>query len=322
VLLASIGLIGATDDPAANALEQLRAQDARVAVIAFRLATANVDLCDDRGPQFGLVLHSARQYSPRLRPTVRRVLGAVDGVSIEAVTPAGPAAAAGLRPGDVIVEVGERRFGEATRDDDSPASYALVEQVWSALNRAGGVRVVVRRGEERLAAELTPQPGCAYDVQLTPSSAINASADGRHVFVTTGMAAYAANDDDLALVLGHELGHDVLHHREVLDSGGFARNLLGNLGASRADLVRAERDADYVGLYLTSRAGYDISGADTFWRRFAADQGDSWLLRWSHPSKASRAQALADTREEIERKRREGAPLIPDVERLQLAGSR
>ena len=68
-------------------LDRLRDQDRRVAAVAYRLATASLELCAEKAPQTGLVLSSARQFSPRLRAVARRALGLGDGVSIEAVAP-------------------------------------------------------------------------------------------------------------------------------------------------------------------------------------------------------------------------------------------
>ena len=150
----------------------------------------------------------------------------------------------------------------------------------------------------------------AYDAQVLPDSGLSASADGRHVFISSALASYARSDDMLALVLGHEFAHDVLHHRQRLDQVGFARHTLGDFGSMPASLRLAEKEADYVGLYLTARAGYDISQAPEFWHRFPRTAGE---LAWSHPDAAERAAALAATRDEILAKRRSGQPLIPNL---------
>ena len=114
----------------------------------------------------------------------------------------------------------------------------------------------------------------------------------------------------LALVLGHEFAHDALHHRQRLDRLGLARRSLGDLGSTPPSLRLAEREADYVGLYLTARAGYDISQAPEFWRQFPAVDGD---FGWSHPDTAERGASLAAARDEILRKRGAGQPLVPNA---------
>ena len=138
---------------------------------------------------------------------------------------------------------------------------------------------------------------------------MSASADGRHVFISTAMVDYAQSDDMLALALGHEFAHDLLRHHDRLDQVGIARKTLGDLGATPGSLWLAEKEADYVGLYLSARAGYDVSEAPEFWRRFPKVAGE---LSWSHPDADERAAALAATRDEIQAKARNGQPLIPN----------
>ena len=167
----------------------------------------------------------------------------------------------------------------------------------------------MQRGPQILRLELAGRPGCAYDAQVLPGPDLSASADGRHVFISAALVGYARSDDMLALVLGHEFAHDVLHHHHRLDQAGVARRALGDLGSTPASLRLAEKEADYVGLYLSARAGYDISAAPEFWRRFPSVGGD---LGWSHPGAAERAASLAATRDEILAKRQSGQPLIPN----------
>jgi hypothetical protein len=299
-------------------LERLREQDLRVAAIAFRITTANVALCTDRRPQTGLILQSAQQYGPRLRAAAERVFGIDARPSVEAVVPGGPADRAGLRSGDVIIAIDGQPVAAPAGRGGAP-SYAPVEAVLARLDQSlalGPARVSVARGAGTASIDLGSEPGCAFDAQVIPSREVNASADGAHVFVTTGLLRYANDDADLAVVLGHEFAHDVMRHRRRLDSKGLPLRALGDLGSTPRSLNTTEREADYVGLYLTARAGYDISKAPDFWRRFAADYGDSVYARWSHPGSAERAANLAATREEIQRKLRSGQPLTPTPARL------
>ncbi len=299
-------------------LDALVAQDRRVAAIAFRLVVANRDLCTHQAPLFGLTLHAASVYGPRLRGAARTRFRLGEAVVVSGVVPGGAAEAAGLRAGDELLSIGGAPFPIAARGRDSaPATYSQIQRTWELLARVeGATSIQIRRGGEVLTTPITPVVGCAYDVQVTPSTEINASADGRHVFITSAFVDYLSDDNDLALVLGHELAHDVLQHRATLDRRGFARGLLGNYGSSPADLNRVEREADYVGLYLTARAGYPVDGAEAFWRRSIRDMGDPWYRRWSHPGSHERAESARATVEEITAAIRAGRPLEPDPARL------
>lgn len=292
------GTAGARPHDEATEFAALQALETRLAAVAWRLTSANTELCPATGPQTGLTLHDARQYAPVSRAAAVRFFHLTDAPAVMAVAPGSPAERAGLKAGDGITAVN----GAALRDPapaDGPASYAGVERALTwidlALKRGPAMLTVPRGGErpERLA--LQPQAGCDYEVQLVPSSKMEANADGRVVSVSTALVRYAASDDDLALVVGHEMAHNVLRHRE------------NRKGSSRS----RERAADRVGLYLTARAGYDISGADAFWRRFGDDNWRARLGVLTHPSPTARSKAIAQTAEEIARKRAAGEPLVP-----------
>jgi membrane-associated protease RseP (regulator of RpoE activity) len=297
-----------------KSLESLRAADQRVANVAFRLATANAELCTDLAPLSGLVLQSALVYSPRLRPAAEAMFRLDDRPAVEAVAAGSPADIAGFRADDVIVAVDDAPLASTSRvagPDARPATYAPVADAMAAISRAlaqGPARVTAIRVGAPIQLTLQPRMGCAYDAQVMPGPGLDASADGRHVFISTAMVGFSGDDDRLALVLGHEYAHDLLHHRERLDRTGFARGLLGNLGSTPASLVLTEKEADYVGLYLTARAGYDIRNAPDFWRRFPAGAAD---FDWTHPGIEERVAALAATRDEIARKQASGQPLLP-----------
>jgi hypothetical protein len=300
----------------AGSLAGLRIADQRVADVAYRIVTANAALCTDVKPQTGLLLQTAMQYSPRMRPQVEAAFHIDDRAAIEAVAAGSPAADAGLGRDDILVAVNGQALATGapatpSGADDRPATLAPVEVAQSAIDAAlvhGPVTLRVQRGADQLDVTLTPLSGCAYDAQVLPGPDLNASADGRHVFISAALVDYARSDDMLALVLGHEFAHDVLHHHDRLDRKGFARGVLGEFGSSPASHMVAEKEADYVGLYLTARAGYDISRAPEFWRQFPATIGD---FGWSHPGHWERAASLAATRDEILAKRQRSEPLVP-----------
>ena len=168
----------------------------------------------------------------------------------------------------------------------------------------------VRRGGGERTVVVTPRRACGYEVQLDPSDELNARADGRRLFISTALAGFTQNDDELALILGHELAHHVLGHRHWDDVGGVGRtaNETGMVTGGRGG---QESQADRVGLYLAARAGFDTSVAAPFWIRFGES---NWRVRFptiGYASAAGRARALEAVHAEIEARRRQGAPLRP-----------
>jgi len=294
-------------------LAALTELDQRVAQVAWRLSEANAELCPAVRLSAGWALHSARQYSLDLRPHAEARFGLRGDLPGVLAAPAGsPAADVGLQTGDLLLSV------DGAPLEEGPAGGA---PSWDGLGRnlrvvdaalADGTAVFdVQRGDDTREVAVRPVRACGYDVQLNPSDELNARADGRRLFISTALAGFAANDDELALILGHELAHHVLRHRHWSEVGGAGRR--ANEPAWRAEGGEggAERQADRVGLYLLARAGYDPGVAAPFWRRFGES---NWRVRFpqiGHASAAARARALEEVRREIEAKRTAGEPLLP-----------
>lgn len=315
-IAAALALAGPAHADATDraALEALRAQDLRVATIAYRLASANVALCPDRTPLSGLLVHDARQYAPALRPEARALFDLGDGPGVLAVVPGSPAARAGLRPNDRLRAIGGVALAIATADARAPASYDGTGATIAALDRdyaAGPVRLSIMRAGTARDITLAPVQGCATQVQLIPSRKLNASADGRYVTITTAIADYASTDDELAVVIAHEMAHNVLRHSERLDAQGVSRGLLRSFGKNRGRIRATEEEADRFGLYLLARAGYDMAAAPAFWTRFGRQHGLGIFADGTHPGERSRVAALEATTAEIEAKRSTGAPIEP-----------
>lgn len=301
-------------------LDRLREQDGRVAAVSYRLNVANLDLCTDRTLLPGMTLHHALQYGRDIRPVAIRHLGLTGRPSVLTVAPGGPADKAGIKVGDTLVAIDGVDFVDVgNRLDTESARYDEVARAREQLDRAladGSGDLTLERAGKRFSVTLVPVAGCAYEAQLTPSEDVNASADGRRVFITTAFVRYAVTDDQLAIVLGHELGHNVMKHQARISSGGPAAAVLGNAGTTLGGLLTVEREADYVGLYLMARAGFDYGSARDFWRQYGADFGLSRYALGSHPGSLERAANIATTAEEIRRKLAAGEPLMPTAARM------
>lgn len=298
--------------PAEQRLIALTDLDQRVARVGYRLSTANAELCPAVRNSAGWLLHAASQYSTELRPYAETRFGLDGDLPGLLAVPEGSAAdLAGLRRGDLLVSVnGEALTRGVIR---RAAAFEGVEANIQKLDLAlatGPIEIALRRDGNDQTARITPQRACGYDVQLDPSDELNARADGKRLFITTAMAGFTATDDELALVLGHELAHHVLGHRgwHEAETRGRQTQTVPTLSGAAGG---AERQADRVGLYLAARAGFDSTIGPTFWRRFGAF---NWRVRypqWGHPSAETRARALEDVQAEISALQASGQPLVP-----------
>lgn len=91
---------------------------------------------------------------------------------------------------------------------------------------------------------------------------------GGKVVVFTGLLPVAATDDQLATVMSHEIAHALAHHgserlaRQQSEGGSLLGALVG-----KAHDRQQESEADHIGLFLMTFAGYDPEQAVVFWER-------------------------------------------------------
>jgi membrane-associated protease RseP (regulator of RpoE activity) len=304
------------DGPAVR-LERLTQQDVRVAQVAWRLALANADLCPVNRQRAGWTLQSAGQYGAELRPLAEVRYGLVgDLPGLLAVPPGSPAALAGLAPGDLILAVNGQALtpGDVNATETYDGLQANSAVLDAALARGPATLRVRRDGAER---EVTVRPvlACAYPTQVEVTGTIRSRADGRHIFISDGMANLARNDDELAFALAHELAHAVLEHRSQPDVVGLRGASNWAISMRRGLSLSSEADADRMGLYLVARAGFDPWLAVEFLTRL----GDTDpLLRTPqvnlggvYEGTSARRRALQPVLEDIAGRRTAGRALIP-----------
>jgi predicted Zn-dependent protease len=105
-----------------------------------------------------------------------------------------------------------------------------------------------------------------------------------YVVMTTAMLGYARSEDELAVVLGHELSHSILGHQGLRDEEG----LLAGLGIKPNAMWRREEAADRLGLRLMAAAGYNLDAAIPFWDRYLGQYDWFPQIFRSHPSRGAR----------------------------------
>jgi predicted Zn-dependent protease len=137
---------------------------------------------------------------------------------------------------------------------------------------------------------------------------VNAWTDGDGVWITRGMMRFLKSDDELAIVLAHEMAHAYRGHMAYLRAKQAAGLLLGipaaifggqAAGQLAVLLVEAatkkfdrdqEREADLFSLIWVHKAGFDASLAKNLFRRMAIEMPESTEQGFlsSHPTSAER----------------------------------
>ncbi|HVA36176.1 MAG TPA: M48 family metalloprotease [Candidatus Dormibacteraeota bacterium] len=170
---------------------------------------------------------------------------------------------------------------------------------------------------DRVFATLTPytqRRDIPYRVRILDSETPNAfSLPGGTVYVTKGLLNFVRDDDELAAVLGHELGHEEHHHivklyddvrgaNTLLTIFKFFSPLVDRFGDLAAGLVLLkisrihELQADQYGLSLMTQAGYDPETMVDFMARLGSTEPTSGGIfsRYfeTHPGTADRVSHL------------------------------
>ena len=153
-----------------------------------------------------------------------------------------------------------------------------------------------------------------WEVNVLRSPSINAFCmPGGKIAVFTGIIEKLnLTDDELAMIMGHEMGHALWEHaREraakvnITSIGsrvvggllfGQAGEMIGAAGSSLAALKFSRNDeteADLIGLELAARAGYDPRAGITLWQKMAtASTGAPPAWFSTHPSSKTRISTI------------------------------
>jgi peptidase M48-like protein len=175
----------------------------------------------------------------------------------------------------------------------------------------------VERVGQRLLETIPGHPNVQF-VIVNGDSSINAGATFGQVAITSGMLSFLQSDDEMAVVLGHELAHIEEGHvlkgtvsslalgilATVLDArvpgAGRAAGGVGQLFLNHYTQTQ-EREADDVGLRYAYAAGYDPRVAESIQERMAVEVPQSMSAGYfdSHPSSVERAVSARHEAEEL-----------------------
>jgi predicted Zn-dependent protease len=154
-----------------------------------------------------------------------------------------------------------------------------------------------------------------WEVSLIGSDQVNAFCmpGGKIAFYTGILQKLQLNDDEVAMIMGHEIAHALREHaRERMGKTMATRGAielgaaifgLGNAGRLAADMGgqlltlkfgrEDESEADLVGMELAARGGYDPRAGVTLWNKMAAaSKGAPPQFLSTHPSGPTRIQDI------------------------------
>jgi len=159
-----------------------------------------------------------------------------------------------------------------------------------------------------------------WEINLIGSAQINAFCmpGGKIAFFHGILDKLQLSDDEVAMVMGHEIAHALREHARERMGKSEATNVLATIGSALASAYfkvdpnltdsvakqganlltlkfsrEDETEADLVGMELAARAGYDPRSGVTLWQKMsAANKGapPQWLS--THPSGATRIKEI------------------------------
>ncbi|PIU54011.1 MAG: hypothetical protein COS90_03110, partial [Deltaproteobacteria bacterium CG07_land_8_20_14_0_80_60_11] len=192
----------------------------------------------------------------------------------------------------------------------------------------GPVELLIQRDNQKMLTTIYSQllPAEYAILVDTKGNSINAFAAPGQIILTRRMVSFCLNDDELALIVGHEMAHQVLGHlirgaarRELGKFVGEAFTAFSTLSLNHlldwrhvmvspnvrrvaANAVVSvfsqedEREADIYGAWFAYQAGYNIEKGLAVWERMAAVVShdpfeDNYFLA-SHPAPTERLARL------------------------------
>lgn len=233
--------------------------------------------------------------------------------------------------------------------NSSSAAYSrMMDGLSSKKKLETGTPRVARVHEitERLIAQAVRfRPDAAswnWEVQVVEDpKTVNAfcMAGGKMGIYTGFWDKFHASDDEIAAVMGHEIGHALASHtREKMsvsmaaqvgatvaaaviasrtgpgtfNSSNSAMQSAAQLAVTLPNSREAEAEADQIGIELTARAGFDPRASVTLWQKMAKEGSRAPEFLSTHPSPENRAEQLTKLAAKVEplylaAKAREGA---------------
>lgn len=218
-------------------------------------------------------------------------------------------------------QTGPKLIPRSLLNEQSAAAFQQMKQQTPVSRDQAAIARVERIGERVADVVRAERPDIQWHFVLFEDPAVNAFAlPGGQVGVYRGLLDIVDSDDELAIVIGHEIAHIMLEHGNQRMSAEVLRASAGlalaysvrnreqqeqvlwmaafGLGSQVGILLpysrRHEYEADQYGLFYAARAGYDPRAAITFWEKMTALAGGGTVPQFlsTHPNHGNRIQRL------------------------------
>jgi predicted Zn-dependent protease len=213
---------------------------------------------------------------------------------------------AGAVPADQIEKAASQQYLQMRQEANAKQALAPADHPQMVRLRAIAERIVPYTYEWNERARQW-----RWEVNLIFDNQLNAFCmpGGKIAFYYGILAKLQLTDDEVAMIMGHEMAHALREHaRERMGKQAATRGVveigaalfgLGQLGRTVADMGAGlltlrfgredESEADLVGMELAARAGYDPHAGVTLWQKMlGANKNAPPQFMSTHPSSSTR----------------------------------
>ena len=303
------------------ALQKIKERYERLQRVGYPILKNSSDLCDNTVNSIG-VMFNAYVATDKYSEIEKEVYGIdEEGIKVTYVIPSSTAFKSGLRKNDEILKINNLEVSS-----DREKFHKGLEKF---RNKSETLKVEFLRDGVSKSVSFDPDLICNYPILLVQNDSVNAFANGSQIGITTGMIRFAQRDEDLGLVIAHELGHNMMGHISKLRTNSllgtivdlaaayYGVNTQGVFGQTGARMYSQEfeAEADYVGIYYLERAGYSTENVANFWRDMAVEHPGSINQSHTstHPATPERFLEINAAIKEIEEKKKSNQQLIPNT---------
>ena len=274
--LTAFGTGADAQDGQPSAHLQLREDMVRMARVDAALTAQLGDACAVEAAESGLRIDSIDAYPATARDAASAALELSALAQVYFVASGSAADLAGVKAGDEFLTLYGLDPAQAISTTEGVSLADRIERFLSQRSAGEDVQLVVRRDDRTLAFTLTPRMRCRHVAVVAVDEDVKAYSDATGLAVTTGLMRSLRNDDELAVVVGHELAHIALYD--------YFRD-------ARIRGKRKEDIVDAIGTRLAGCAGYDLAKGLQFWLHYDEARRKSFLPSFTHRSSKKRFRA-------------------------------
>ena len=268
-------------------------------------------------------IHTASDFRPAMLPIAKLVAAVVTVATLGGVASCQSTTSSG------VVGADRKQFLLVSSDELNQMAAKAYNQLQAESAKKGTLNTDpdLTKRVRAIAARITPQtrvfradaPAWKWEVNTITSKELNAFCmpGGKIMFYSGLIQNLKLTDDEIAVVMGHEIAHALREHsREQVSQAMAAQAAIGigaallGLGDGSANLAGTayqaliatrfsrgdETEADRIGLELSARAGYDPRAGITLWKKMLSGNqgGRPPEFLSTHPAETRRIQQIEE----------------------------